>query len=83
MPDLELDAQGFPQGFETVPEREGLSPFQEALTKASVMSDGSTDFWIKEKIDRHTMLSVGSQITADMAIMRMFNEHGRIDGGSG
>ena len=56
-------------------------PFQDPATRVSVKGDGTTDVWVKEKRNKHAMLSIGSQITADLAFLLLFNEGGTIEGG--
>ena len=40
------------------------------------------DYWKKSKLDPFLLLSIGTPITSDLAFMTMFNESGRIEGGS-
>ena len=52
----------------------------QAYVNASASKSG--DYWTQAQLyDQNTLLSIGTQITSEMAFLTMFNEWGRIEGG--
>ena len=59
-----------------------LNPFQIPPNAIKISLGKTEDYWRKAQMDRFLTLSIGTPITSDLAFMTMFNEAGKIEGGT-
>ena len=59
-----------------------LRPFQVPPNAIKISLGKTEDYWRKAQLDRFLTLSIGTPITSDLAFMTMFNDKGKIEGGT-
>ena len=79
---LNLTSEGHLPRVDIQPAINALQPFQIPPNAIKISLSKTEDYWRKALSDRFLTLSIGTPITSDLAFMTMFNEAGKIEGGT-
>ena len=80
--EMNLTSEGHLPRVDVHPANNELHPFQIPPNAIKISLGVTEDYWRKAQLDRFLTLSIGTPITSELAFMTMFNEAGRIDGGT-
>ena len=80
--EMDLISEGHLPRVDVLPAITDLLPFQTPPNAIQIKLGATEDYWRKSQMDRFLLLSIGTPITSELAFITMFNEAGRIDGGT-